>query len=111
MAFPQRSDLVPRRMRHAARRADHLAAAMQLLAFLKTFGLPFDFTDGAYMSQTYHVPPGSFGERKAQADEIAGGLGVKPKWRNGYYMAMRQDQLTRMEVHFSPLILAADAEE
>jgi hypothetical protein len=111
MAFPQEGDLVPHRMRHAPRRTDHLAGGIQFLAFLKTFGLPWDFMDGVYMSQTHQVPSGSFGERKAQADEIAGRLGATPEWRNGYYTAVRQDQLTRLEVHFSPPIMAADAEE
>ena len=63
------------------------------------------------MVQTFEVPAGSFGERKAKADEIARKLGATAEWRNGYYMPVRQDGPLRTELHFAPLILAADAED
>jgi hypothetical protein len=88
--------------------------AIQFLAFVKTHGLrPLDdFTNyGAHASRSYEIPAGSFGERKARADEIARSIGATPTWRNGYYVAVRQDAILRTEIHFFPPILAADAED
>ena len=113
MAFPEKDDLAPRHGRMAARRADYFAGAIQFLAFLQTCRLPpQDFTNnGCDASQWYEIAAGSFRERKAQADEIADGLGARPTWRNGYYMAVRQEAFLRTEIHFFPPILAADAED
>ncbi len=114
MAFPHEDDLALRRGRMAARRADYFAGAIQFLAFVKTHGLgPLDdFTNyGAHASRSYEIPAGSFGERKARADEIARSIGATPTWRNGYYVAVRQDAILRTEIHFFPPILAADAED
>jgi hypothetical protein len=112
MAFPQEDDLVPRRRRMAARRADDFAGAMQFLAFLRTHGPLDHFTSyGWRASWAYEIPPGSFGKRKARADEIAGSVSATPMWRNGYYMAVRQEAILRTEIHFFPPILAADAED
>ena len=92
MAFPQEDDLVPRRRRMAARRADDFAGAMQFLAFLRTHGPLDHFTScGLPRKLGIEIPPGSFGKRKARADEIAGSISATPTWRNGYYMAVRQD--------------------
>lgn len=114
MAFPREDDLAPRRGRMAARRADYFAGAMQFLAFLKTHGLgPLDdFTNyGSRATLSCEIPAGSFEERKARADEIASSISATPTWRNGYYMAVRQDAILRTEIYLFPPILAADAED
>jgi hypothetical protein len=114
MAFPREDDLAPRRGREAARRADYFAGAVQFLAFLKTHELgPLDnFTNyGSCASLSYEIPAGSFRERRARADEIASSISATPTWRNGCYMAVRQDGLLRTQIHFFPPILAADAED
>lgn len=114
MAFPGDDGLAPRHGRMAARRADYFAGAMQFLAFLKTRGLgPLDdFTNyGSLATWSCRIPEGSFGERKARADEIASSFSATPTWRNGYYMAVREDAILRTEVHFFPPILAADADD
>jgi hypothetical protein len=112
MTIPEENDLVPRRVRWAARRTEHLAGYIQAIAFLKTHGMgPPDSLEPGAMVQTFEVRPGSFEERKARADQLARAYGAATEWRNGYYMAVREDALVRMEFHFFPLILAADAEE
>jgi hypothetical protein len=45
-------------------------------------------------SQTFRV------SSKDEADKIAESLGARALWRDGYYMAERED----IEVHFAPLI-------
>jgi len=115
MAFPREDDLAPRPGRMAARRAEYLAGAIQFLAFLRTthgLGPLEDWTNyGPFASLSYEIPAGSFRERRAQADEIASIIGATPSWRNGYYMAVRQDAVLRTQIHFFPPILAADAED
>jgi hypothetical protein len=113
MTFPQEDDLAPRFGRMAARRAGGMAAGMQFLAFLRTRGPgPVDWSsEGVFASVTYRIPAGSFGERKAQADEIASRVGATPSWRNGYYIAVRHDAVLRTEIYFLPPIRAAEAED
>jgi|SRR5271165_6506243 len=114
MTFPREDDGAPRRGRAAACEADNFAAVIQFPAFLKTHG-PRSLKDwmnyGVYVSQSCEIPAASFEERKTRADEIAIRLGGAPTWRNGYYMAVRQDAVLRTVIGFFPPILAADAED
>ncbi len=114
MTFPREDDGAPRRGRAAACEADNFAAVIQFLAFLKTHGptSPKDWMNyGVYASQSCEIPAVGFEERRARADEIAIRLGDTPTWRNGYYMAVRQDAVLRTVIDFFPPILAADAED
>ena len=114
MTFPREDDGAPRRRRGAACEADNFAAVIQFLAFLKTHGarsLKDWMHYGVYVSQSCEIPAVSFEERKARADEIAVTPGGTPTWRNGYYMAVRQDVVLRTVIDFFPPILAPDAED
>jgi hypothetical protein len=98
MTFPLEDDGAPRRRRAAACEADNFAAVIQFPAFLKTHG-PRSLKDwmnyGVYASRSCEIPAVSFEKRKTRADEIAIRLGGAPTWRNGYYMAVRQDAVPR----------------
>jgi hypothetical protein len=92
-----------------ARVTEQICAAvafMEAAEFLRARPDLADRIDKAEM--TFPVGPGSVGERIAEADKIAAGLGATAKWENGYYMAEFRGQAL-FEIHFAPLITEADA--
>jgi hypothetical protein len=100
--YSREHDLPSQRLRSAAARVDYFDSRISLAAFLKAN--PDPLPGEPCWSETFPIREGSPAERKARADEIAGGPGVVTEWRNGYYMG----RLHGLEIHFDPPIFLAD---
>ena len=71
-------------------RVSEVAGLIRFMAYIETH--PAQRIEKA--SQTFPV------SSKDEADKIAESLGARTLWRDGYYMAERED----IEIHFAPLI-------
>lgn len=88
-----------------AKRIRFVAAMEQVIAFLETHP---GAAIGETMEDTFTIGPGTFEERKAEADRIAATWEATTIWRNGYYMAERRFGSLVQELHFAQVIMRPD---